>query len=271
MKDEIENLKSRLATAEDALAGMRSVIVTCGNTIGFLSLTIANQVRRDNPAARAEANQSACKAIDAISTALSTPASQDGETKGGRKHLVMTAGYWFEGSRKSQREGKSGEAVMCMENAYNHVENALYAANAHIAEVERENRNLNETVARLTSELGKAESQATAQHDAALARVKELEDDGKLLDWIWEFIKENGLLSIQRWDHDGRRFLGRTLLVRTFAERGGENETLRAAIRTAMTETGGEADKQIAESREAVDALGGISNLRLKPKTGGGE
>lgn len=93
--------------------------------------------------------------------------------------------------------------------------------------------------AREREELTQQVATLTTQHDAALARVKELEEDGKLLDWIWEFIKENGLLSIQRWDHDGRRFLGRTLLVHTFAERGGENETLRAAIRTAMTETGG--------------------------------
>lgn len=34
-------------------------------------------------------------------------------------------------------------------------------------------------------------------------------------------------------------------------------------------ETGGKADKQIAESREAVDALGGISSMT--PETGGGE
>ena len=42
-----------------------------------------------------------------------------------RKHLVKSAAYWFNSARKAQNKGKMDEALMCMENAYNHVENAL--------------------------------------------------------------------------------------------------------------------------------------------------
>lgn len=45
-----------------------------------------------------------------------------------RPHILPSAGYWFKGSRKAQDAGQHAEAVMCMENAYNHVENALAAA-----------------------------------------------------------------------------------------------------------------------------------------------
>ena len=49
-----------------------------------------------------------------------------------RQHLIVSAGYWFKGSRKAQDEGKHAEAVMAMENAYNHIENALAACNDFI-------------------------------------------------------------------------------------------------------------------------------------------
>lgn len=44
-----------------------------------------------------------------------------------RPHLVLSAGYWFEGGRKAMRAGDAGACMIRMENAYNHVENALYA------------------------------------------------------------------------------------------------------------------------------------------------
>lgn len=45
-----------------------------------------------------------------------------------RKHVVGTAGYWFNAARTAQNEGKMSMALLCMENAYNHTENALVAA-----------------------------------------------------------------------------------------------------------------------------------------------
>lgn len=45
-----------------------------------------------------------------------------------RSHVLASAGYWFQGSRNAQNDGHNAEAVMFMENAYNHVENALAAA-----------------------------------------------------------------------------------------------------------------------------------------------
>jgi hypothetical protein len=45
-----------------------------------------------------------------------------------RKTLVKTAQYWFEGSRNSQKAGDMEMAVMGMENAFNHTENALALA-----------------------------------------------------------------------------------------------------------------------------------------------
>lgn len=44
-----------------------------------------------------------------------------------RRHAVFTAGYWFKAARVAQREGNWSEALLCMENAYNHVEGALIA------------------------------------------------------------------------------------------------------------------------------------------------
>jgi hypothetical protein len=45
-----------------------------------------------------------------------------------RQHLVQSAGYWFNAARKYQLAGEMSEALFAMENAYNHVENALAAA-----------------------------------------------------------------------------------------------------------------------------------------------
>jgi hypothetical protein len=44
-----------------------------------------------------------------------------------RKHAVESAGYWFRWARKAQEEGNMSEALMFMENAYNHTEGALVA------------------------------------------------------------------------------------------------------------------------------------------------
>jgi hypothetical protein len=43
-----------------------------------------------------------------------------------RKHLVQSAAYWYKSAHLSFRS--HGGAVFAMENAYNHVENALAAA-----------------------------------------------------------------------------------------------------------------------------------------------
>lgn len=56
-------------------------------------------------------------------------AASDTKARGtARKHLVETAGFWFKASRKEQENGNLAHALLNMENAYNHVENALYAA-----------------------------------------------------------------------------------------------------------------------------------------------
>lgn len=43
------------------------------------------------------------------------------------KFAVSTAGFWYTAARRYQAEGKMREALMAMENAFNHTENALYA------------------------------------------------------------------------------------------------------------------------------------------------
>jgi hypothetical protein len=44
-----------------------------------------------------------------------------------RACLVRTAQLWFDNARKAQDAGNMGEALLCMENAFNHTENALAA------------------------------------------------------------------------------------------------------------------------------------------------
>jgi hypothetical protein len=44
-----------------------------------------------------------------------------------RVHTVPTAGGWFRAAREAQDKGDMGTALLCMENAYNHTENALAA------------------------------------------------------------------------------------------------------------------------------------------------
>ena len=64
--------------------------------------------------------------------AAETRESVEANTRGGQKmaraHILPSAAYWFKGSRNAQDGGHGAEAVLCMENAYNHVENALAAA-----------------------------------------------------------------------------------------------------------------------------------------------
>lgn len=45
-----------------------------------------------------------------------------------RKFAVSTAGFWFMAARKYQAAGDMRSALVAMENAFNHTENALYAA-----------------------------------------------------------------------------------------------------------------------------------------------
>lgn len=44
-----------------------------------------------------------------------------------RQTIVQTAQFWFDSARKAQQDGKMCEALLCMENAFNHTENALGA------------------------------------------------------------------------------------------------------------------------------------------------
>jgi nucleotide-binding universal stress UspA family protein len=41
-----------------------------------------------------------------------------------RQHVCQSAGYWYEGAAKAESHA---EVRSCLQNAYNHVENALYA------------------------------------------------------------------------------------------------------------------------------------------------
>lgn len=45
-----------------------------------------------------------------------------------RKHLVKSAGYWYNGAQEERTNGNESIAYLAYENAYNHVENALAAA-----------------------------------------------------------------------------------------------------------------------------------------------
>lgn len=62
-----------------------------------------------------------------------------------RKHLVQSAGHWHKSAHMSYRS-KAG-AVFAMENAYNHVENALAAAVRHIHNLRRNGGTLPDIVA----------------------------------------------------------------------------------------------------------------------------
>lgn len=42
-----------------------------------------------------------------------------------RKHINEAAGHWFRAARQHQAAGRMDDALMCMENAYNHLENLL--------------------------------------------------------------------------------------------------------------------------------------------------
>lgn len=63
-------------------------------------------------------------------TASVSPAAPPRKQEVKREHLVESAAYWFDAAREAQDKGQMAEALMCMENAYNHVENALAAKEA---------------------------------------------------------------------------------------------------------------------------------------------
>lgn len=54
---------------------------------------------------------------------------------GHRKHAVETAGYWFSAARDAQDRGEMAVALLCMENAYNHAENAFVAKHASVVKL----------------------------------------------------------------------------------------------------------------------------------------
>lgn len=45
-----------------------------------------------------------------------------------RVFAVESAGFWHRSARLAQDRGDMREALLCMENAFNHTENALFAA-----------------------------------------------------------------------------------------------------------------------------------------------
>lgn len=57
-----------------------------------------------------------------------TPTENDSKPPNERQHVLASAGYWFKASRLAQDEGRHADAVMAMENACNHAENALAAS-----------------------------------------------------------------------------------------------------------------------------------------------
>lgn len=83
-----------------------------------------------------------------------------------------------------------------------------------------------------------ARSLIEAQQDAlasARQRIAELEKDERRLDWLEEWFLLKCEVEIKPNTHDGQRFTrnGHTLFVYEHSERGGEDETLRAAIDAA--------------------------------------
>lgn len=108
-------------------------------------------------------------------------------------------------------------------------------------------RGLADTVARVTNSYGSSKppscwvEELASERDNALAELSEtkraLAEETAILDWLEALLIHNGNISLRLWDHDGRRFLGhRELLIHRFLLRGGEDESLRAAIQSAMKE-----------------------------------
>lgn len=92
---------------------------------------------------------------------------------GARQHIVQSAGYWFNMSRSAQSEGRMGYAVLGMENAYNHVENALAASRAELAAAQSEAQRLREGVAGLKAE----RDEVARKHDLDKGRIYRLQQE----------------------------------------------------------------------------------------------
>lgn len=79
---------------------IRNTLKTCGDAIGLLSLTLANEVRQNNSDLRRGANDRACRAVDAIERVekllvapVATPGVSDGEMLNWlEKHAIRTVG-----------------------------------------------------------------------------------------------------------------------------------------------------------------------------------
>jgi len=100
---------------------------------------------------------------------MTTPTTPEATPIPKRRHLIESAGYWFKASRKSQKEMRFSEAILAMENAYNHVENALAASEAKLAEVTREHERCEAAITRAEA----AERQAGINNALAIAAEKQ--------------------------------------------------------------------------------------------------
>lgn len=58
--------------------------------------------------------------------------------------------------------------------------------------------------------------------------------DWEILEYLFSLFDKYGTVSLQKWDHDGRRQQGSAIFVHKFKERGGEDETYRQAITAAI-------------------------------------
>ncbi len=101
-------------------------------------------------------------------------------TTAGRKHLVESAGYWYRAAHNAAREELLYDGVMAMENAYNHVENALAAARDEFKVVERERdeaRRERDKIAEGHAWLADKRDEALSQRDQARVELRVMLDE----------------------------------------------------------------------------------------------
>lgn len=137
---QIDDISAQLATATDALTGMRSV----------LQFELSQNEKHGQKTTQFELEMFCVQQADRLRKALSAPASQDGETKAANKPICGSCGEYVQDCTCVNAE--------------------LRKMQARIAEVEESRRILVEN-------RDKAIIALTTQHDAALARIAELEGE----------------------------------------------------------------------------------------------
>lgn len=133
----IAELRARLESAEGARVNLHTKLIELLHEHGTGETEECDGENINQMVARIVLQRDALQStVDALTREIERITKQI--DRASRKHLVDSAAYWHNSAMELRARSENWQSVFAMENAYNHVENALAASRDDLAETRRE-------------------------------------------------------------------------------------------------------------------------------------